>query len=73
VPEWGAAVFEYLPGPEHVVADHLSHNLGIPHTTVGAITVLPGNMAYAAVTQVLDWGGDDLGPYAWRSQALRDY
>ena len=66
---------EYLPGPDNVVADHLSRNTDFPHMTVGAITALPGHLAYAAASKALDVleaGGDVCEPADWRAEQLRE-
>lgn len=65
---------EYVPGPDNVVADHLSRNIEFPHLLEGAITAVAGHFAFAAATRALDViedGGDVLDPEAWASPRLQ--
>ena len=66
---------EYLPGPENVLADHLSRNMDFPHVSVGSITAIPGHLAFAAAAKALnvwEFGADVLEPEAWRAQELQE-
>ena len=63
----------YLPGPQNVVADHLSRHF--PHLNPGAVTAVAGHLAFATAGQVLDVaasGCDVRDPAAWCSAALQE-
>ena len=76
---------EYLPGPDNVVADHLSrHNdtddlvaasllLEFPHMAATGMSAVAGHLAFATAGKALDvlsHGGDILEPADWAKPTL---
>lgn len=65
---------EYLPGPDNVVADHLSRHMTCAHLVAGSAAACAGHLAYAMANKVMDLvadGGDVLNPPDWVKPRLR--
>lgn len=59
---------EYLPGPDNVVADHLSRHVACAHLQAGSVKACAGHLGYAIANKVMDIvtvGGNVMNPNDW--------